>query len=281
MSKKAKKMSTHVVVALGASLALGGIFTVLSMQSFAKVNVLVAARDIEPYSASITAEDFKTIQIAKGDIGNFEGFVANANDLIGKVPATAIFSGQPVKDIQFIHPDDAKGLQSIVTDEGNRGLYLPMTAANALLGDMKMGGEYDFYIVTEKPKPVEGDPNNKELIVVPLQSSFMVNKIITSESGDVNVFFEFPEDESEKYVMLKSLLLSNSASLIATMPNAIHEEYKANRLDYTTFFSGLMSAKEYFTSVNDKSNSKGDAPEIIVDSDEAKQDDKKDTNSSN
>lgn len=252
MSKKAKKISTHVVVALGASLVLGGIFTVLSMQSFSKAKVLVAARDIEPYSDAIVAEDFKVIEIAKGDIGNFKGFIANSDELIGKVPTTAIFSGQPVKDIQFVNPDDAKGLQSIVTSEGNRGLYLPMTASNALLGDMKIGGEYDLYIAAEQPKPLPNAADNKETIIVPLQSSYLVNKIITLEDGTVNVFVEFPAEESERYVMLKTLLTDNKANLIATMPNAIHDLYTANRLEYEDFFASLLKDKSYFTSVSDK-----------------------------
>ena len=50
MSKKAKQISTYVVIALGASVVLGGIFTVMFMQTFSKANVIVAARDIDPYS---------------------------------------------------------------------------------------------------------------------------------------------------------------------------------------------------------------------------------------
>lgn len=277
MSKKAKKISTHVVIALGASLVLGGIFTVLSMQSFSKVKVIVAARDIEPYSQALVAEDFKVIEIARGDVGNFSEFVNKSEELIGKVPTTAIFSGQPVKSIQFVNPDDAKGLQSIVTNEGNRGLYLPMTATNALLGDMKIGGEYDFYIAAEQPKPVEGNPANTETVIVPLQASYMVNKLITSEDGNVSVFIEFPEEESERYVMLKTLLTNNKAQLIATMPNAIHEQYQANRLEYADFFGGLIKDKNFFTSVNEKFLEKTDVTIENEDVSNEKEDSKEDT----
>lgn len=146
MSKKAKQISTYLVIALGASLVLGGIFTVLSMQTFAKTEILVAKRDIEPYSGEILAEDFTTIEVAKGDAKNFESFINNPADLIGKVPTTAIYQGQPVKDVQFVNPEDATSLQSIVTDEKNRGLYLPVSYTNALCGDIKVGGIYDIYL---------------------------------------------------------------------------------------------------------------------------------------
>ena len=118
MSKKAKQISTYVVIALGASVVLGGIFTVMFMQTFSKANVIVAAKDITPYSGTITNEHFTTIEVAKGDLKNFTGFVSNINDLVGKVATTAIYKGQPVKDVQFVSPKDAVGLQSIVTSEG-------------------------------------------------------------------------------------------------------------------------------------------------------------------
>lgn len=250
MSKKAKQISTYVVVALGASLILGGIFTVLSMQTFAKVPMVVAARDIEPYSGVIMPEDFKVIEVSKGDKKNFAGFIENSNELIGKVATSPIYEGQPVKGTQFINPDDAQGVQSIVTKEGNRGLYLPMTASNALLGDMKIGGEYDFYIVIESPKPIAGKEDNTETVIVPLQSSYMVNKLIVAEDGTVSVFVEFPEEESERYVMLKGLLSTDKAVLMATMPNAIHEDYEGKKLTYTEFFGALMNDANYFTSVS-------------------------------
>lgn len=267
MSKKAKQISTYVVVALGASLILGGIFTVLSMQTFSKVPMIVAARDIEPYSGVITQEDFKIIEVSKGDRKNFTGFVGNANALIGKVATSTIYEGQPVKEVQFINPEDATGVQSIVTDEGNRGLYLPMTISNALQGDMKIGGEYDFYIIVENPKPLPGKEDNTESVVIPLQSSYMVNKLIAGEDGTFNVFIEFPEEESERYIMLKHMLTNNKAVLMATMPNAIHEDYEGEKLEFTEFFGSLIKDKNYFTSVNQEGEVEDSDTEINVGND--------------
>lgn len=250
MSKKAKQISTHVVVALGAAVVVGGIFTVLSMRTFIKVPVVVAARDITPYSGEIVAEDFKIIEISKGDRANFANFVTDASSLVGKVATTSVYEGQPVKELQFVHPDDAKSLQNIVTKEGHRGLYLPMTLDNALVGDMKTGGVYDFYISVETPKPLPDKPDNVETTVIPLQSSYLINKMTTTEDGSTHVFMEFPEEESEKYVMLKQFLASGKAVLTATMPNAIHENYEAKSLTFTDFFGSLLSDKNYFTSVS-------------------------------
>lgn len=253
MSKKAKKISKYVVVSLGASLVLGGIFTVMFMQTFSKVGVVVAARDIEPYSGQILATDFKIIEVAKGDVANFKEFVGNINDIVGKVATTPIYSGQPVKSVQFISPEDAEGIQSIVTSEGNRGLYFHLSATDALLGDLKVGGEYDFYVVLDKLKEDENNKESKEAMVVPLQSSYKVNKIIKSEDdGSVAVFIEFPEEESERYVMLKHLISQEKAKLMATMPNAIHKDYLGSNLSETEFLSIVFSGKTYFSSINAK-----------------------------
>ena len=281
MSKKAKQISTYVIIALGASVVLGGIFTVMFMQTFAKANVIVAAKDIVPYSGKIKQEDFTTIEIAKGDVKNFTGFVANMDDLIGKVATTAIYKGQPVKSMQFVNPEDAVSLQNIVTSEGNRGLYFNMTAANALLGDMKVGGEYDFYVVTEKKNALLGD-GEKEVVIIPLQASYKVNRIYNSEdNSSVSVFIEFPEEESERYVMLKQLITEGKANLIATMPNAIHNDYFANTLTETDFIGAMLDNKGYFTSINVKEQSDVDT-EITTNNDvdkngEANNEDKKDT----
>lgn len=258
MSKKAKQISTYVVIALGASVVLGGIFTVMFMQTFSKANVIVAARDIDPYSGEITMEDFTTIEVAKGDLDNFTGFVSNVNDLVGKVATTSIYQGQPVKDVQFINPEDATGVQSIVTSEGNRGMYFHMTSTDALLGDMKVGGEYDFYIAAEKENPLLG-ADEKEAVIIPLQASYRVNKMyVSEEDGSVAVFIEFPEEESERYVMLKHLMTQDKAKLIATMPNAIHKDYIANSLTETDFIGAMLGDESYFTSINVKDESDDD-----------------------
>lgn len=271
MSKKAKQISTYVVIALGASVVLGGIFTVMFMQTFSKANVIVAARDIDPYSGEITVEDFTTIEVAKGDLDNFTGFVSNMNDLVGKVATTAIYQGQPVKDVQFINPEDATGIQSIVTSEGNRGMYFHMTSTDALLGDMKVGGEYDFYIVTEKENALLGE-DEKESVIVPLQASYKVNKMyVSEEDGSVAVFIEFPEEESERYVMLKHLITQDKAKLIATMPNAIHEDYLANTLTETDFIGAILGDEGYFTSINIEEKSDEDT-EITTNNDVTSED---------
>lgn len=258
MSKKAKQISSYVVIALGASVVLGGIFTVMFMQTFSKANVIVAARDIDPYSGEITMEDFTTIEVAKGDLDNFTGFVSNVNDLVGKVATTSIYQGQPVKDVQFINPEDATGVQSIVTSEGNRGMYFHMTSTDALLGDMKVGGEYDFYIAAEKENPLLG-ADEKEAVIIPLQASYRVNKMyVSEEDGSVAVFIEFPEEESERYVMLKHLMTQDKAKLIATMPNAIHKDYIANSLTETDFIGAMLGDESYFTSINVKDESDDD-----------------------
>lgn len=258
MSKKAKQISTYVVIALGASVVLGGIFTVMFMQTFSKANVIVAARDIDPYSGEITMEDFTTIEVAKGDLDNFTGFVSNVNDLVGKVATTSIYQGQPVKDVQFVNPEDATGVQSIVTSEGNRGMYFHMTSTDALLGDMKVGGEYDFYIAAEKENPLLG-ADEKEAVIIPLQASYRVNKMyVSEEDGSVAVFIEFPEEESERYVMLKHLMTQDKAKLIATMPNAIHKDYIANSLTETDFIGAMLGDESYFTSINVKDESDDD-----------------------
>lgn len=258
MSKKAKQISTYVVIALGASVVLGGIFTVMFMQTFSKANVIVAARDIDPYSGEITMEDFTTIEVAKGDLDNFTGFVSNVNDLVGKVATTSIYQGQPVKDVQFINPEDATGVQSVVTSEGNRGMYFHMTSTDALLGDMKVGGEYDFYIAAEKENPLLG-ADEKEAVIIPLQASYRVNKMyVSEEDGSVAVFIEFPEEESERYVMLKHLMTQDKAKLIATMPNAIHKDYIANSLTETDFIGAMLGDESYFTSINVKDESDDD-----------------------
>ena len=271
MSKKAKQISTYVVIALGASVVLGGIFTVMFMQTFSKANVIVAARDIDPYSGEITVEDFTTIEVAKGDLDNFTGFVSNMNDLVGKVATTAIYQGHPVKDVQFINPEDAPGIQSIVTSEGNRGMYFHMTSTDALLGDMKVGGEYDFYIVTEKENALLGE-DEKESVIVPLQASYKVNKMyVSEEDGSVAVFIEFPEEESERYVMLKHLITQDKAKLIATMPNAIHEDYLANTLTETDFIGAILGDEGYFTSINIEEKSDEDT-EITTNNDVTSED---------
>lgn len=258
MSKKAKQISTYVVIALGASVVLGGIFTVMFMQTFSKANVIVAARDIDPYSGEITMEDFTTIEVAKGDLDNFTGFVSNVNDLVGKVATTSIYQGQPVKDVQFVNPEDATGVQSVVTSEGNRGMYFHMTSTDALLGDMKVGGEYDFYIAAEKENPLLG-ADEKEAVIIPLQASYRVNKMyVSEEDGSVAVFIEFPEEESERYVMLKHLMTQDKAKLIATMPNAIHKDYIANSLTETDFIGAMLGDESYFTSINVKDESDDD-----------------------
>lgn len=271
MSKKAKQISTYVVIALGASVVLGGIFTVMFMQTFSKANVIVAAKDITPYSGTITNEHFTTIEVAKGDLDNFKDFVANKDDLIGKVATTAIYTGQPVKSVQFVSPTDALGLQSIVTAEGNRGMYLHMTATNALLGDMQVGGEYDFYIVTEKENALLGD-DKKEIVIIPLQASYKINKMLQLEdNGGVAIFMEFPEEESERYIMLKHLITEGKASLMATMPNAIHEHYLANTLTETDFIGAMIDNKGYFTSINAKEEVDEDT-EITTNNDVDKKD---------
>ena len=274
MSKKTKKVSTHILISLGSALALGGIVTILILQTFQKVPVIVAARDIEPYGEVITAEDFKTIEIAKGDINNFEGFVSKKEDLIGKVVTSSVYEGQPVKDIQFINPDESSGIQSIVSDKGNRGLYLQMTESNSLLGDMKIGGVYDFYIIVENPKPLQGKEDNTETAIVPLQSSYAVNKLISQEDGSIDVFMEFPADESERYIMLKNMITNNKAVLVATMPNAIHEKYDGKILGYDDFFGAVMSDTKYFTSINDTKDKDIEDTKIDTENDINKSNDK-------
>lgn len=248
MSKKAKQISTYVVIALGASLALGGIFTVLAMQTFAKAEVLVANRDIEPYSGEITAEDFTTIEVAKGDAKNFESFVNNPAELIGKVPTTAIYQGQPVKGVQFINPDDATSLQNVVSDEKNRGIYLPVSYSNALCGDMKIGGIYDIYLSVTTPDASNNNKTNAS--IVPLQTSYKINKYILNEDGSMYIFMEFPADESEEYVMLKRLVENGTIDVVVTMPNVIHEYYNAETLEYNEFFGALLKNPNYFTSIS-------------------------------
>lgn len=254
MSKKAKQISTYLVIALGASLVLGGIFTVLSMQTFAKTEILVASRDIEPYSGEILAEDFTTIEVAKGDAASFESFVNNPEELIGKIPTTAIYQGQPVKEVQFVNPEDSASLQSIVTDEKNRGLYLPVSYSNALCGDMKVGGIYDIYLSVTTPNTNVNDKNSTSLTVVPLQTSYKMNKFILNEDGSMYIFVEFPVEESEEYVMLKKLVENEDIEVVVTMPNAIHEYYDAESLEYSEFFGALLKNPNYFTSISQLEN---------------------------
>lgn len=150
-------------------------------------------------------------------------------------------------------------------------MYFHMTSTDALLGDMKVGGEYDFYIVTEKENALLGE-DEKESVIVPLQASYKVNKMyVSEEDGSVAVFIEFPEEESERYVMLKHLITQDKAKLIATMPNAIHEDYLANTLTETDFIGAILGDEGYFTSINIEEKSDEDT-EITTNNDVTSED---------
>lgn len=279
---KNKKISTYVLVSFAAAVALGGILTYFTLQFYQKVDVIVVANTVEPYSRVLTKEDFKTIQVAKADKQYYDGFVTDINALVGKLPTTTITENLPVMPSQIIDPDSATDVATIVTDKKDRGVYLTLNKERALNGDVKVGSVLDFYIETSAPKPLPNDPQYEETYVVPFQKSYKVTKCIVNEDGSVSIFFEFPMEESEKYLMLNAGIEKKTFRLLATLPNAIHDKYNDSKtLTLSDFQNTLLSNSSYFTSVSDLFDSRTDVAngtniDISIDSsnDETKTDKK-------
>lgn len=256
---KNKKISTYVLVSFAAAVALGGILTYFTLQFYQKVDVIVVANTVEPYSRVLTKEDFKTIQVAKADKQYYDGFVTDINALVGKLPTTIITENLPVMPSQIIDPDSATDVATIVTDKKDRGVYLTLNKERALNGDVKVGSVLDFYIETSAPKPLPNDPQYEETYVVPFQKSYKVTKCIVNEDGSVSIFFEFPMEESEKYLMLNAGIEKKTFRLLATLPNAIHDKYNDSKtLTLSDFQNTLLSNSSYFTSVSDLFDSRTD-----------------------
>lgn len=250
MANKNKQVSSYLLIAVGSAIVLGGMLTILIMKTFAKETLVVAAKNITPYSEPLTLENFKEVQISKGDKAIFSDFVTDINSLVGKVATSQMVAGQPIKSSQFIDPEDAEQVQTIVSSENNRGVYLNMDFENALEGEVKSGGIYDFYLAIKVPKPTASNPDNKEWNVKLFQKSYMVDKIITSDSS-IKIFFEFPSKESEQYLLLKEAISKGDIKLIAVMPNPLHESYDGNELSYSEFYDKLISGEKYFSSISD------------------------------
>lgn len=248
--KKSNKVSISVLVSAGTAVLLGGVITGLSMLTFSKTDLVVAVNDIVPYERELMEEDFKTIKVSKNDIKYFDGFVTNSKDLVGKIATTSIVSGQPVRPTQFINPAVADDVNSIVSDENNRGIYLNLSGHTALYGgEVKTGAILDFYLIVKVP--TENKTGEPELRIIPFQESYTIKKMNTTENGVNSIFFEFPKEENERYLMLQESILAGNVELVATVPNPLHEDYKGQPLDYNTFFNSLVNNPSYFTSYKD------------------------------
>ncbi len=268
-NKKNKKMNPTITIALASGICLSGLCTYLAVQTFGTVPMLVAATDItEPYSRAITAEDFVQIEVSRRDKKSFQEFEQDINSLVGKIPTTTIIKGQPVKRTQFVDPNVAEEVNTIVSDKNLRGIYLPITNSGALNGDLKSGSTVDFYLMVKTPKATSSDPEAKEWTVVPFQESYTVKKLAVNEDEEMSVFFEFPKEESERYVLLKESLSGEDMKLIAVMPNPIHDKYDGKSLTYSEFESLLRSNPDYFKKMSDivKNNSQNDVNITVNDS---------------
>lgn len=249
MSKKNKSINTYILVSAISAVGLGGILTVLTVETFGKVPVLVANSDIAPYSRAVTEEDFRIIEVSKGDKKHFANFADNKHiaQLVGKIPNSSITSGQPVKLSQFIDPDNPLEVNTIVSDGDLRGIYLPISYESALSGDMKVGSIVDFYLMVQEDKPTAQGKTEKEWIAHPFQKSYEIKKIKTNEDNSMLVFFEFPKEDSEKYLLLNQNLSDKSMYLTAVMPNPLHNSYEGTILTNTDFKTDLNEIKDYFT----------------------------------
>lgn len=264
-NNKKNKISNSFVIGIAAATVTTGLFTFLSYQTFKTEPIIVAAKDIDAFSNTpIVAEDFKTLYISSRNKKDFEGFVDNVNSLIGTIPTTNITTNQPVKRSQFINPENAEEVQSIVSSDTNRGIYLPVASSNVLLGDLKVGSSLDLYILTTKPQPTAADPDNEITVLLPFQMSFRVEAMKMQDETTFAIFFDFPMEESERYLMLKEMLENGSAELVATMPNSLHKEYDGSTITEEEFKELLITSPDYFTNIS-KANETTSNIEVTVD----------------
>ena len=259
MSKKKQTVNNSFVIGVSAGVVTSAIVVGLCMQIFKTEPIIVAARDLNAYSGEpLTVEDFKTIHVSSRNKSDFIDFVDNVANLVGTIPTTNIVQNQPVKRSQFINPEDAQEVQQIVSSDVNRGIYLPLSFSNVLFGDLKIGSAVDLYILTDKPSPTPEDPDNTVKVVLPFQMSFRVNKMKMLSDSEYVVFFDYPMEESEQYIMLKELLDNGDAELIATMPNLLHKGYDGLVMTEDEFKTSLLAVPNYFSKIN-KEESKEDS----------------------
>lgn len=249
--KKNTKPSNSVILGIGAAGVTTAILTTLSYQIFKTEPIVVAARDIEAFQEQpLTETDFKIIHVSSRNKKDFNGFADNISSLVGTIPKTDIASNQPVKRSQFVDPNNAEEIQNVVSSQENRSLYLPVSSENVLFGDLKVGSSVDLFIKTTKPNPTVADPDNEEEILIPFQMSFRVTKMKVLSDSEYLVFFDFPMEESEQYIMLKELIDSDNAKIIATMPNIIHKPYDGITITNEEFKNSLLSTSNYFSKLN-------------------------------
>lgn len=249
--KKNTKPSNSVILGIAAAGVTTAILTTLSYQIFKTEPIVVAARDIEAFQEQPLSEaDFKIIHVSSRNKKDFNGFADNISSLVGTIPKTDIVSNQPVKRSQFIDPNNAEEIQNVVSSQENRSLYLPVSSENVLFGDLKVGSSVDLFIKTTKPSPTVADPDNEEEVLIPFQMSFRVTKMKVLNDSEYLIFFDFPMEESEQYIMLKELLDSDNAKLIATMPNTIHKPYNGVTITSEEFKNSLLATSNYFSKLN-------------------------------
>lgn len=249
--KKNTKPSNSVILGIGAAGVTTAILTTLSYQIFKTEPIIVAARDIEAFQEQpLNETDFKVIHISARNKKDFSGFADNISSLVGTIPKTDIVSNQPVKRSQFIDPNNAEEIQNVVSSQENRSLYLPVSSENVLFGDLKVGSSVDLFIKTTKPSPTVADPDNEVEVLIPFQMSFRVKKMKVLSDSEYLIFFDFPMEESEQYIMLKELIDNDEAKLIATMPNIIHKPYDGISITYEEFKNSLLSTSNYFSKIN-------------------------------
>lgn len=264
--KKNTKPSNSVILGIGAAGVTTAILTTLSYQIFKTEPIVVAARDIEAFQEQpLTETDFKIIHVSSRNKKDFNGFADSISSLVGTIPKTDIVSNQPVKRSQFIDPNNAEEIQNVVSSQENRSLYLPVSSENVLFGDLKVGSSVDLFIKTTKPNPTVADPNNEEEILIPFQMSFRVTKMKVLSDSEYLVFFDFPMEESEQYIMLKELIDSDNAEIIATMPNIIHKPYDGITITNEEFKNSLLSTSNYFSKLNKEDFSEEGKVNVSID----------------